>query len=402
MRRLSCCWAVGAICGASIVGSSGGLHGAEQEEGTRAETPVRPRARELGICVGVLTPGVNNAMTDVPGVLVGHCTVWEGEDVRTGVTAILPHGGNVFQEKVPAAIVVGNGFGKLVGISQVEELGNLETPVVLTTTLSVFTAADAVIDHTLQQEGNEDVVSINPVVGETNDGFLNDIRGRHVHREHVLAAIGAARSGAVEEGGVGAGTGTRCFGFKGGIGTASRKLPEAAGAFTVGVLVQTNFGGVLTVDGAPVGEELGQYYLRELVETREPEHGSCMIVVATDAPLDARSLKRLARRALFGLAATGSSMSHGSGDYAIAFSTAEGLRVPYSGGPRERQETVLDDRALSPLFQAVREATEEAILNSLFRAKSVTGFRGRSVEAVPIDRVVEICRRYGVIRKRGD
>jgi len=401
MQRLSCCCAVGVVCWASIVGWSAGLHGMEREEGACAENPARPRARELGIRVGILTPGANNAITDVPDVLVGHCTVWSGDDVRTGVTAILPHGGNVFQKKVPAAIVVGNGFGKLVGISQVEELGNLETPIVLTTTLSVFTAADAVIDHTLQQEGNEDVVSINPVVGETNDGYLNDIRGRHVRREHVLAAIRTARPGAVEEGAVGAGTGTRCFGFKGGIGTASRKLPEAAGAFTVGVLVQTNFGGVLTVDGAPVGEELGRYYLRELVEADEPEHGSCMIVVATDAPLDARPLKRLARRALFGLAATGSSMSHGSGDYVIAFSTAEGLRVPCSGGPRERHVTVLDDRALSPLFQAVREATEEAILNSLFRAKSVTGFRGRTAEALPIDRVVEICRRDGVIRKRG-
>ena len=402
MRGLSCCCALGALCCALIVGCSGSLEGAEQEETSPAEVTVRPRARELGIQVGILPPGANNAITDVAGVLVGHCTVWSGEDVRTGVTAILPHGGNVFQEKVPAAIVVGNGFGKLVGISQVEELGNLETPIVLTTTLSVFTAADAVIDYTLQQEGNEDVVSVNPVVGETNDGYLNDIRARHVSREHVLAAIRAARPGAVEEGVVGAGTGTRCFGFKGGIGTASRRLPEAAGAFTVGVLVQTNFGGVLTVDGAPVGEELGRYYLRELVEADEPEHGSCMIVVATDAPLDARSLKRLARRALFGLAATGSSMSHGSGDYVIAFSTAEGLRVPYSGGPRERHETVLDDRALSPLFQAVREATEEAILNSLFRAKSVTGFRGRTVEAIPIDRVVEICRRYGVIGERAD
>jgi len=399
MRRFACCYVAGAILGALIVGGAGRLDGAEPAGPSQADASERPRARELGIRVGILAPGANNAVTDVPGVLVGHCTVWEGDDVRTGVTAILPHGGNVFQEKVPAAIVVGNGFGKLVGISQVEELGNLETPIVLTTTLSVFAAADAVIDHTLGQEGNEALVSINPVVGETNDGYLNDARGRHVHREHVLAAIGAARSGPVEEGAVGAGTGTRCFGFKGGIGTASRKLPEAAGAFTVGVLVQTNFGGVLTVDGAPVGEELGRYSLRRLVEPDAPEHGSCMIVVATDAPLDARRLKRLARRALFGLAATGSSMSHGSGDYVIAFSTAEALRVPYSGGPRERHPTVLDDRALSPLFQAVREATEEAILNSLFRARSVTGFRGRTTRAIPVDRVVEICRRYGVIGK---
>jgi D-aminopeptidase len=393
-------------CGAAILCVSvvawNGFRGAEPAEPPRAEASVRPRARELGIRIGILPPGANNAITDVSGVLVGHRTLWAGEDVRTGVTAILPHGGNVFQDKVPAAIVVGNGFGKLVGISQVEELGNLETPIVLTNTLSVFTAADAVIDYTLEQEGNEDVLSVNPVVGETNDGYLNDIRVRHVRGEHVLAAIRAARPGAVEEGVVGAGTGTRAFGFKGGIGTASRRLPEAAGGFTVGVLVQSNFGGVLTVDGAPVGEELGCYSLRELVEAGEPQRGSCMIVVATDAPLDARRLKRLARRALLGLAATGSPMAHGSGDYVIAFSTAEGLRVPYSGGPRERRRAVLDDRALSPLFQAAREATEEAIINSLLRAESVTGFRGRTVEAVPIGRLVEICRRYGVIREGGD
>jgi len=299
-------------------------------------------------------------------------------------------------------VVVGNGFGKLVGVTQVEELGNLETPVVLTNTLSVFTAANALVDYTLRQEGNENVRSVNPVVGETNDGFLNDIRGRHVRSEDVLAAIRAARGGAVPEGAVGAGAGTRCFGFKGGIGTASRQLPNRAGGYTVGVLVQSNFGGLLTVDGAPVGEELGQYYFRDLVEGQAADDGSCMIVVATDAPLDARRLKRLARRALLGLAAVGSPMTHGSGDYVIAFSTHAGLRTSSAATGGERAQTVLADSALSPLFQAVREVTEEAILNSLFRATTVTGFRGRTLEALPIDRVTEICRRYGVLRDDGD
>jgi D-aminopeptidase len=355
----------------------------------------------LGIRIGILAPGPSNAITDVAGVLVGHKTLWSGEDVRTGVTAVLPHGGNLFQRKVPAAIVVGNGFGKLIGLSQVEELGNLETPIVLTNTLSVFTAADAVLDYTLAQPGNEGVGSVNPVVGETNDGYLNDVRARHVRKEHVLEAITAARSGPVEEGAVGAGTGTRCFGFKGGIGTASRRLPKQAGGYTLGVLVQSNFGGVLAIDGAPVGEELGRYYLKDLADGSEGEDGSCMIVVATDAPLDARQLKRLARRALLGLAATGSPMAHGSGDYVIAFSAHEGVRVPYGRAEPERTPPVLSDRALAPLFQAAREATEEAIINSLLRAKTVQGFRGRTVEALPIDRVVEICRHYGVIGSAG-
>ena len=344
-----------------------------------------------------MPPGKNNAITDVAGVLVGHATLRSAADVRTGVTAVLPHNGNLFQEKAPAAVVVGNGFGKLVGVTQVEELGNLETPIVLTNTLSVFTAANALVDYTLRQEGNENVRSVNPVVGETNDGYLNDIRARHVRPEHVLAAIRAARGGPVPEGTVGAGTGTRCFGFKGGIGTASRQLPSRAGGYTVGVLVQSNFGGLLTVDGAPVGEELGQYYFRDLVDAQPPDDGSCMIVVATDAPLDARRLKRLARRALFGLAAVGSPMTHGSGDYVIAFSTAPGLRTPSAAAAGGSTQVLLADSALSPLFQAVREATEEAILNSLFRATTVTGFRGRTLEALPIDRVIEICRRYGVI-----
>ena len=400
-RRLSGCL-VAVLCCALILKSSGRTEAAQPGEAGGAEAAARPRAREIGLQIGILKPGTNNAITDVAGVLVGHLTLWSGEDVRTGVTAILPHGGNVFQDKVPAAVVVGNGFGKLVGTTQVEELGNLETPIVLTNTLSVFAAADALIDYTLRQQGNEEVRSVNPVVGETNDGYLNDIRAGHVGREHVLAAIRAAAAGPVPEGTVGAGTGTRCFGFKGGIGTASRRLPKAAGGYVVGVLVQSNFGGVLTVDGAPVGEQLGRFYLKELVDAQEAEEGSCMIVVATDAPLDARGLKRLGRRALLGLAATGSPMTHGSGDYVIAFSTAEAVRVPHAARRRERTQTILRDGALSPLFQAVREATEEAILNSLFRATSVTGFHGRKVEALPLDRVVEICRRYGVIGEAPD
>jgi D-aminopeptidase len=387
---------VAALCGVLVLGLSTSSQGAEGRETKPAQGPLRPRARDLGITIGLFRPGPDNAVTDVSGVLVGHFTLRSGQDVRTGVTAVLPHGGNLFQEKVPAAIVVGNGFGKLVGSTQVEELGTLETPIVLTNTLSVFTAADAVVDYVLAQPGNEEVRSVNPVVGETNDGYLNDIRGRHVQGEHVLAAIRAARGGPIDEGSVGAGTGTRCLGFKGGIGTASRRMPEAAGGYTVGVLVQSNFGGLLTVAGAPVGKELGRYDLKDLVESPPADDGSCMIVVATDAPLDARGLKRLARRALLGLGAVGSAMAHGSGDYVIAFSTHEAVRVRHASGRRERDETVLDDQALSPLFQATREATEEAILNSLLRATSVTGFRGRTVEAIPIDRVVEICRRYGV------
>ena len=360
-------------------------------------TNERPRARDIGITIGILPPGENNAVTDVPGVLVGHHTLISGAGTRTGVTAVLPHGGNIFQEKVPAAAVVGNGFGKLVGTTQVDELGLLETPLVLTNTLSVFTAADALVAHALEREGNHDVRSVNPVVGETNDGYLNDIRARRIGAEHVLAAVRSARSGPVAEGSVGAGTGTRCFGFKGGIGTASRKLPEAAGGYHAGVLVQSNFNGLLAIGGAPVGRELGRYYQKDLVDESAAEGGSCMIVVATDAPLDARQLKRLARRALLGLAAVGSPMTHGSGDYVIAFSTHPGVRAIHSRRNPIETKPALRDSALSPLFQATREATEEAIINSLLRATTVTGFRGRVVEAVPIERVVEICRRYGVI-----
>ena len=345
-----------------------------------AQPAERPRARDLGLVVGVLPAGPLNAITDVAGVRVGHATVVEGDSVRTGVTAILPHGGDLFRERVPAALVVGNGFGKLLGVTQLRELGELETPVLLTCTLCVWRAADALVDVLLARPGMEDVRSINPVVGETNDGFLNDVRSRPIRPEHVVEALGSAAGGPVEEGAVGAGTGTVAFGWKGGIGTASRALPGRLGGHTVGVLVQSNFGGVLTMNGAPVGRELGRFAFQNALG--ESADGSIMIVVATDAPLDARLLERLAHRALTGLARTGASMTNGSGDYVVAFST-------------DREAPRLGNDAMSPLFQAVAEATEEAVYNSLLRASTVTGHRG-TVEALPLDRVAEILDRYGV------
>ncbi len=366
---------------------------------TIADPSERPRARQLGIVIGILPPGSLNAITDVDGVRVGHTTRIEGESIRTGVTAVLPHTGNPFQEKVPSAIVVGNGFGKLVGSTQVDELGTMETPIILTNTLSTFAAADALVSYVLSLEGNEKVRSVNPVVAETNDGYLNDIRARRITADDVRSAIGAARGGAVAEGCVGAGTGTRCLGWKGGIGTSSRRLPSSLGGYTVGVLTQTNFGGVLTVAGAPVGRELGRYYLQDEVKRDLHEGGSCVMVVATDAPLDARQLRRLASRALLGLAAVGSPMTHGSGDYVIAFSTAREVRVRSAAAPRTETRVLLREERLSPLFQATREATEEAIVNSLLSATTVTGHRGRRCASIPIDRVVDICKRYGVIQR---
>lgn len=367
-----------------------------------AETPQpRPRARDLGLAPGVFEPGTLDAITDVPGVRVGQTTLVEGDTVRTGVTAILPHAGNLFQEKVPGAVFVGNAFGKLAGSTQVRELGTIETPIVLTNTLAVGTAVEAVVAWTLAQPGNEEVRSVNAVVGETNDGRLNDIRSLRVRPEHVRAAIRVASPGPVVEGSVGAGTGTIAFGWKGGIGTASRRLPERYGGHTLGVVVQANFGGVLQMDGVPVGRELGRYAFAPAagadaaaatVDRTRPD-GSCMIVVATDAPLSPRDLERLAARAVFGLARTGSSFSNGSGDYAIAFSTAPGLRVrPGDITPRERW--LLPTEALSPLFQAALEATEEAVLNALLRATTVTG-SGRTVEAIPIDAVRAALAKYG-------
>ena len=359
----------------------------------------RPRAHDLGLRFGDLPTGADNAITDVPGVRVGHRTVIRGDDVRTGVTAILPHGGNLFQEKVPAAIVVGNGFGKLVGSTQVHELGNLETPILLTNTLGVFRVADALIDHMLALDGNQSVRSINPVVAETNDGWLNDIRSRPIARDDVFAAIRDAHSGPVAEGSVGAGTGTRCMGFKGGIGTSSRRVKTSTSDTMLGVLVQSNFGGNLTVAGAPVGRELRRAASPGSRAPATDRGGSCVIVVATDAPLDARQLRRLAARALLGLAAVGSPMSHGSGDYVIAFSAAESVRIPHRPRAGTQRREVLRDEALTPLFQATRDATEEAIINSLLRATTVSGRAGHKSEAIPIDRLVEICKRYGAIEK---
>ena len=355
----------------------------------------RMRAREMDIKIGLISTGKWNAITDVAGVKVGHATLVEGENIRTGVTAVLPHSGNLFQMKVPAAVYIGNGFGKLMGISQVEELGNIETPILLTNTLNVPIVADAVIDYMLALPKNENVRSINPIVGETNDGFLNDIRGRHVRKEHVFAAIEKAKSGEVEEGNVGAGTGTVCFGFKGGIGTSSRKLPESLGGYTVGVLVQSNFGGILQVDGAPVGEELDKYYLKD--QLNESADGSCMIVVATDAPLDARNLKRLAKRAMLGLAKIGGIASNGSGDYVIAFSTTEENRIPYQSNTTVYDRKVLKNSAMSPLFMGVIEATEEAILNALLQAETTVGRDGHKVEELPLKQVKKILKKYGKI-----
>jgi D-aminopeptidase len=346
----------------------------------------RPRAREFGLVVGVLPTGPLNAITDVAGVKVGQVTLIEGKDVRTGVTAILPHGGNIFQDKVPAGISVANGYGKLTGVTQVRELGTLETPIVLTNTLSVPTAADAVIDWTLGLAGNEKVESVNPVVGETNDGWLSDVRGRHVTKAHVLEAIRAASEGAVDEGAVGAGTGTTCFNYKGGIGTASRRLPESRGGWMVGVLVQTNFGGVLTIRGIPFDKK-EEGAASAPSGAKQAGDGSCMIIVATDAPLDARDLERLAKRALLGIARTGGYYSNGSGDYAIAFSTAASVRIPHRSASPTRTVTLLRDEGVSPLFQAAAEAAEEAILDSLFKAVRTEGKDGRVAEALPLDRV---------------
>jgi D-aminopeptidase len=362
------------------------------------QEPGRVRARELGIAPGVFDPGPRNAITDVPGVAVGHVTRVEGDAIRTGVTAIVPHPGNLFQEKVPGAVFVGNGFGKLTGSTQVDELGAIETPIVLTNTLSVGTAVEAVVGYTLKQPGNEAIRSVNAVVGETNDGGLNDIRGQHVTRDDVVRAITTASTGDVAEGCVGAGTGCEAFGWKGGIGTSSRKLPADRGGFTLGVLVQANFGGVLTMGGVPVGLDLGRHpYRRDPADVRSAD-GSCLIAVATDAPLDARDLKRLAARAVYALARTGSSFSNGSGDYAIAFSTAEALRIVH-GQAGAQVRPILTTESLDPLFQAVLEATEEAVDNALLMATTMTGRNGRTVEAVPIDRVRELLDRHHALRK---
>ena len=361
-----------------------------------APLSAQQRARALGVAPGIFRPGAANAITDVAGVRVGHRTIVSGDSVRTGVTAVLPHGGNVFLDRVPAAVHVGNGFGKLLGVTQLRELGELESPILLTCTLCVWRAADAMVAWMLERPGMESVRSINVVVGETNDGTLNAIRERPVTPQDVRAALDGAAPGPVAEGAVGAGTGTVAFGWKGGIGTSSRVLPRSLGGYTLGVLVQSNFGGVLQVLGAPVGRELGQWAFKREVEGERGD-GSIMIVVATDAPLGDRNLERLAARAIMGLARTGSSASNGSGDYAIAFSTAESVRrraVP-GGRPALRATSELDNEDVSALFQAAVEATEEAIYNSLFMATTTTG-NGRTVEAIPLDRVREVLRRYNV------
>jgi D-aminopeptidase len=364
----------------------------------------RPRARDLGLKIGILPTGPLNSITDVEGIAVGQTTILKGTNIRTGVTAILPHGGNLFKEKVPAAIYVGNGFGKLAGSTQVNELGEIETPILLTSTLSVPKVADFLIDYMLALPGNENVQSINPVVAETNDGFLNDIRSRPITREDVFNALKNARGGAVDEGSVGAGTGTVAFGWKGGIGTSSRKLPPSLGGYSVGVLVQTNFGGVLSIDGAPIGIELGKYYLKDAVSSTttpiavapasDRADGSIIIVIATDAPLDHRQLRRLAERSMAGLARTGSSMTNGSGDYAIAFSTKNRINALES----LRNIQLVGNESMSPLFQAVIEATEEAILNSLFKATTVTGKDNRTVEALPIEQTISILKKYSKVK----
>ena len=375
----------------------------------------RPRARDIGMTVGVLAPGPLNAITDVEGVLVGQVTVTEGDRVNTGVTAIRPHGGSLYHDRVPAAMYVGNGFGKLLGVTQVRELGELETPVLLTCTLCVWKAADAMVEWALEQPGMENVRSLNAVVGETNDGGLSDIRNRPITPAHVREAIESATGGPVEEGSVGAGRGTRAFGWKGGIGTSSRVLPESLGGFTVGVLVQSNFGGILTMAGAPVGQELGRYSFRNVLEgdaqDRDSEaadaggwtdadegegEGSIMMVVATDAPLSPFKLERLAKRAIMGLARTGSFAGNGSGDYVIAFSTAEGVRR--QPGEEWTESVEVPNDRISALFEGAAEATQEAIYNSLLKATTVSGM-GRTADAIDVDEVVRVLREYNVIRR---
>jgi D-aminopeptidase len=369
-----------------------------------AQTESRPRVRDLGVHLGVLPPGPGNAITDVAGVKVGQTTLIRGDNIRTGVTAILPHGRNLYKERVPGAVFLGNAYGKLAGSTQVNEMGEIETPILLASTDSVPRVADAVITYMFNLKGNENVLSVNPLVGETNDGYLSDIRSRPIVPEDVFTAIDNATGGAVEEGVVGAGTGTVVFGFKGGIGTSSRRLPISLGGYTVGVLVQTNFGGNLIIAGVPVGNELGNYYPKissdgyKVPGNAPPPQtadGSCMIVVATDAPLEHRNLSRLAARAMMGLARTGSSESNGSGDYVIAFSSSPDVRIDPTE-PVYRPKELLSNESMSPLFEAVIEATEEAIYNSMFRAHDVTG-NGHTVKALPLQETIDLLKKHTAI-----
>lgn len=361
--------------------------------GAFAQENGRGRIRDFGIQPGVFKTGTYNAITDVPGVKVGQVTLIEGDDVRTGVTAIVPHEGNLFKKKCPAAVYVGNGFGKLAGVTQIRELGNIETPIILTNTLSVAQGIEGVLSYTLNVKGNENVRSVNAVVGETNDGGLNDIRGRHVKADDVVKAILSAKDGPVEEGCVGAGTGTICFGWKGGIGTSSRVLPDDLGGYVVGVLVQTNYGGILEIDGAPVGQRLGQYSFRSSVENPDYQlnpDGSCMMVIITNAPLDARNLERMAKRAMMGMAKSGGIASNGSGDYVIALSVYPENLIDES--TEKYYPTLLHNDAMSPLFEATIEATAEALWNSLFMATDMKGYKGRVVEAIPIKQALQAMR----------
>ncbi|CAH0996882.1 Beta-peptidyl aminopeptidase BapA [Emticicia aquatica] len=357
----------------------------------------KKRARDYGIQIGVLHTGKLNAITDVSGVKVGQVTIHQSDGIHTGVTAILPHDENIFQNKIPAAIHIGNGFGKLAGYSQIEELGNIETPIVLTNTLSVPTASAALIDYTFQFPENSNVRSVNSVVGETNDGGLNDIRRRYISKEHVLEALKNAQTGNIEEGNVGAGAGTVCFGFKGGIGTSSRILPKSKGGFTVGVLVQSNFGGVLQINGVPIGIELEKHKFSK-IDQEYKDDGSCMIVVLTDAPLNQKNLKRLAARAMLGLARTGGIAANGSGDYVIAASTAKDLRIAHNSDSMYETFNVLRNNDLDLLFEAVIEATEEAIINSLFAAESLSGFENTKIEALPLEKTLEIMKKYNRLK----
>ena len=350
---------------------------------------LKKRTRDLGITPGVLPTGKLNSITDIFGIQVGHFTLIEGDDIRTGVTAILPHGGNIYQDKVPAGVVIGNGFGKLTGSTQIEELGEIETPIILTNTLAVPRASEVLVEWTLNQIGNEEVQSVNPIVGETNDGILNNIRKLSITKEHVKFALEHAATDLVTEGNVGAGTGTVCFGWKGGIGTSSRILPGNLGGYALGVLVQSNFGGVLQMDGSPIGKELGRYYLKDELADQTVD-GSIMIIIATNAPLSDRNLKRLAKRGLAGLARTGASMSNGSGDYVIAFSTAEEVRRTSERRAQVWAYPEVPNAQLSPLFQAAIEATEEAIYNSLCMAEAMTGYKGRVIHALPIRAVEQL------------
>jgi D-aminopeptidase len=355
----------------------------------------RPTARELGIDVGILKSGQKNAITDVEGVKVGHLTLWEGDNIRTGITAVLPHSENIFQKKVPAGVYVGNGFGKAVGFPQIKELGDIETPILITNTLSVPKVAEGLIEYTLNQKGNENVRSVNPLVLEINDGFLNDIRGMHIKKEHVLVAIDQANEGEVEMGSVGAGTGSHCMSFKGGVGTSSRVLPESMGGYTIGVLLVSNFGGILEINGTPVGRELAKFYLSDKLSSED--EGSCIIIIATDAPLSSRQLTRLAKRGMLGLAKAGSFISNGSGDFVVAFSTHPSLMVQHEPKELKREIDLVYDFHMSPLFLAVVEVTQEAVYNSVLKATTIKGRDGHTLEAVPVDKVVDICKKYGVL-----